>query len=187
MDSRRCTDYQAIGRQHLGLQRSRKGTTFKIYFPRVSEPRRRTSARPNIQQISQGTETILLAEDEDAVRLFSRTVLEKYGYEVLEAKRWQKAALLICERHKSIHLLITDLIMPEMSGRELAERLVAAPSRDESALHVRLYRQRDGASRGAGRQRAFPAKAVHDGEARLNRTRDIGPIAISAFIERRCY
>jgi DNA-binding NtrC family response regulator len=70
-----------------------------------------------------GTETILLAEDEEMVRKLARQVLEMYGYRVLEAANGG-AALLICERHdEPIHLLITDVVMPEVSGRELSDRL----------------------------------------------------------------
>ncbi len=68
-------------------------------------------------------ETILLAEDEEMVWKLARQVLEMYGYQVLEAANGG-AALLICERHKEpINLLVSDVIMPEMSGRELADRL----------------------------------------------------------------
>lgn len=71
----------------------------------------------------QGTETILLAEDEEVVRKLARQVLEMFGYEALEAANGG-AALLLCERYSSeIHLLLTDVIMPEMSGRDLATRL----------------------------------------------------------------
>jgi CheY-like chemotaxis protein len=70
-----------------------------------------------------GSETILLAEDEEVVRKLAREVLEIYGYQVLEAANGG-AALLICENHtEPIHLLLTDIIMPEMSGSRLAERL----------------------------------------------------------------
>jgi len=71
----------------------------------------------------QGSGTILLAEDEEIVRNLVREVLETYGYRVLEAASGVRA-LLICERHReSIDLLLTDVVMPEMSGRELANRL----------------------------------------------------------------
>jgi CheY-like chemotaxis protein len=70
-----------------------------------------------------GTETILLAEDEELVRVLAKGVLERLGYRVIEAAHGG-AALLLCERHPGeVHLLISDLVMPEMSGRDLAERL----------------------------------------------------------------
>ena len=100
-----------------------RGTTFKVYLPRVGEDAReyRRSASP--EESARGTETILLAEDDELVRRLAREVLEMYGYGVLEAANGG-AALLICERHAGpIDLLVTDAIMPEMSGRELSERL----------------------------------------------------------------
>jgi CheY-like chemotaxis protein len=106
-----------------------RGTTFKIYLPRVDEGAQESARSAETVYDTQGSETILLAEDEEAVRSLARHVLEMYGYQVLEAANGG-AALLICERHKEpIQLLITDVIMPEMSGRELADRL--APLRPE--------------------------------------------------------
>jgi len=100
-----------------------RGTTFKVYLPRVDEGAQEYKRTPEIEEILQGTETILLAEDEELVRALAREILETYGYRVLEASNGG-AALLICEREKEpIDLLITDVIMPEMGGRQLVERL----------------------------------------------------------------
>jgi CheY-like chemotaxis protein/two-component sensor histidine kinase len=100
-----------------------RGTTFKIYLPRVDEGAQKFERRVEAKGALKGSETVLLAEDEEAVRTLARQLLEMYGYQVLEAANGG-AALLICERHQEpIHLLITDVIMPEMSGRELADRL----------------------------------------------------------------
>jgi two-component system cell cycle sensor histidine kinase/response regulator CckA len=100
-----------------------RGTTFKVYLPRVDENAQEYRQATDTGEVLQGTETILLAEDEEIVRTLAREILESYGYQVLEAANGG-AALLICERHTgAIDLLITDVIMPEMSGRELSERL----------------------------------------------------------------
>jgi PAS domain S-box-containing protein len=100
------------------------GTVFKVYFPVAESP-----ASPAVGQGSdadlkrQGWETVLLVEDEDAVRALAREVLRRQGYIVLEARHGVDA-LRLAERHTDdIHLMITDVVMPHMSGRELAERL----------------------------------------------------------------
>ena len=104
-----------------------QGTAFKVYLPRVdeaAEPLTLSSLAPE-KPARRRTETVLLAEDEEVVRNLTRQVLEMNGYKVLEAANGG-AALMLCEEHKGpIHLLITDVVMPEMSGRKLAERLSA--------------------------------------------------------------
>jgi GAF domain-containing protein/CheY-like chemotaxis protein len=100
-----------------------QGTTFKVYLPRVDEPAESGPATPLPAPPLQGMETILLVEDEDAVRTLVRDALRAGGYTVLEASHGDEA-LLICERHAApIDLMVTDVVMPEMSGRELADRL----------------------------------------------------------------
>jgi PAS domain S-box-containing protein len=97
------------------------GTTFKIYLPLAEEEvGRRKPAEPAAPR---GTETILLVEDEGTVRKLARAILEENGYHVLEAANGEEA-LPICEQHcGDIHLMLTDVVMPLMSGRELANRI----------------------------------------------------------------
>ena len=98
------------------------GTTFKIYLP-VTEAVDVEVPVVATPVTLQGTETILLVEDQDEVRKVAHAILRRYGYHVIEARNAGEA-LLSCERHpRTIHLLLTDVVMPQISGRELAERL----------------------------------------------------------------
>ncbi len=101
------------------------GTTFKIYLPVIEKIPSSGKSQPGLKLAQQGNETILLAEDEPAVRVLTRHVLQMHGYTVLEASQGENA-LRIAEACKdTIHLLVTDVVMPVMSGRQLAERLTA--------------------------------------------------------------
>ena len=102
-----------------------KGTTFKIYLPRVDEPLEKDWEKIVESEVPRGTETILVVEDDEQVRKFTVQVLQKQGYKVLEASHGEEA-LLLCEQHKEpIHLMVTDVVMPGMSGGELAKWLIA--------------------------------------------------------------
>jgi hypothetical protein len=101
------------------------GTTFKIYLPRVDAQAEALEPHSSRQESLQGTETILLVEDEERVRRLARAILAGHGYSVLEAPNGAEA-LRISEQHGgAIHLLVTDVVMPGMSGGELASRLIA--------------------------------------------------------------
>jgi CheY-like chemotaxis protein len=101
------------------------GTTFKIYLPQAEGSVERDSSATTGSAVTGGTETILLAEDEDQVRVVASNILREAGYHVLEA-RTPGEALLICEQHPvGIELLVTDVVMPKLNGRQLAERVTA--------------------------------------------------------------
>jgi len=102
-----------------------RGTTVKIYLPGV-ETSAETVERPaESASRLQGSETVLLVEDEEAVRRLARGILETKGYSVLEANGGEEALQLCWEHQGPIHIMLTDVVMPGLSGRELAERLAA--------------------------------------------------------------
>jgi len=117
-----------IVKQHGGYvsvdSQAGQGTTFKIHLPQVENPGQVDQAEASVSPAPRGSETVLVVEDEAQVRDFVRETLESFGYKVLEASRPQES-LLIAEGHREpIHLLLTDVVMPEMHGPTLAERLV---------------------------------------------------------------
>jgi signal transduction histidine kinase len=100
------------------------GTTFKLYLPRVEELAERAAAPAQARaRPARGTETILVVEDEAPVRNVARQVLERHGYTVLEAASAEAALDLATRYSGTIHLLLTDVVMPGLNGRELASRL----------------------------------------------------------------
>jgi two-component system cell cycle sensor histidine kinase/response regulator CckA len=100
-----------------------KGTSFKIYLPRVDQPEDKGSVPLPSAEAPRGTETILLAEDEQDVREVAREFLESGGYTVIEAHNGAEALRLAVEHKTAIELLVTDMVMPGMTGKELARRL----------------------------------------------------------------
>jgi PAS domain S-box-containing protein len=98
-----------------------EGTTFWVYLPLIDEPPPQPTSG-EVRSTAKGRETILLAEDEEGVRRMTRTVLERSGYTVLEAATGPEAVRVAETHPQPIHLLLTDIIMPGLSGREVAER-----------------------------------------------------------------
>jgi two-component system cell cycle sensor histidine kinase/response regulator CckA len=100
------------------------GTTFRIYLPRVEgRIAERSVERKGPEKSMQGTETILLVEDELAVRVLCRRVLDRMGYRVVDASSGVEALNLVENGSLRPELLLTDVVMPGISGRELADRL----------------------------------------------------------------
>jgi two-component system cell cycle sensor histidine kinase/response regulator CckA len=101
-----------------------RGTTFKIYLPRVAGSVETAGAGPDLTQSLRGTETILLVEDEDALRELTRSVLVENGYTVLDADGPESALELARLHLHSIQLILTDVVMPGMDGRAMVEKLM---------------------------------------------------------------
>jgi len=100
-----------------------KGATFKIYLPRVDESAEELRDKMEIKEVPHGVETILIAEDDKAVRNLAVQALKRQGYSVLEAHDADEV-LDLCKQQKGpIHLILTDVVMPQMSGRQLVENI----------------------------------------------------------------
>jgi len=124
-----------------------QGTTFKIYLPKVDAPLAGAHADTTPALPPHGKETVLVVEDEEGVRELVRDILEASGYKVLEAAHGA-GALEIVERHTGpIHLLVSDVVMPEMSGRDLAQQL-AVRCPDTKVLFMSGYTDHAVAHRG---------------------------------------
>jgi len=103
-----------------------QGTTFKIYLPRVMEAAPPAAPSPAPSVSVRGTETVLLVEDEEMIRNLIQKVLKAHGYTVLVAASGREAEHVAGQHDGPIHLLVTDVVMPGMNGREVAQRLAGA-------------------------------------------------------------
>lgn len=99
-----------------------RGTTFEVYFPRLEKSEEGSRARIRPPATARGSEVVFLVEDEDAVRELTRRLLEQQGYTVLVASNGEECLTALEAYPDTVHLLLTDVVMPRMGGRELAER-----------------------------------------------------------------
>ena len=103
-----------------------QGATFTIFLPRHDpSPGVPAPGQTDRRGLPTGNETLLLVEDEAAVRSSARRILERHGYAVVEARHGREALRILEEGERAIDLVLTDLVMPEMGGREMVERLRA--------------------------------------------------------------
>jgi CheY-like chemotaxis protein len=134
-----------------------KGTTFKLYFPEHRGPDQETADVGPQVSAAPSSETVLLVEDDAQVRKLAHEVLRRRGYHVLSAEH-PGEALLVCDGYEGpIDLLLTDVIMPQMSGRQLADRLVVARP-DMKVLYVSGYTANVVLDHGVGQTTAFLQK-----------------------------
>ncbi|MBI2876102.1 MAG: PAS domain-containing protein [Candidatus Tectomicrobia bacterium] len=123
---------------HIGVySEPGKGTSFKIYLPRVDEPVKPVQ-NPVWEELPRGSETLLLVEDEEAVRAVATRALEGLGYQVLSCRSGEEALDNLVDGNDSIDLLITDIILPGINGKDLADR-VREISSVEKVLYVSGY------------------------------------------------
>jgi CheY-like chemotaxis protein len=115
-----------------------KGATFKVYLPRTDRDESPTISVPNNGAIAVGTETVLVVEDEQAVRFLMRVILEKAGYKVFDAPNPAQAEMLFEQNVSRYDLLVTDVIMPGSNGPDLFERLTRQRP-DLKVLYVSGY------------------------------------------------
>ena len=101
-----------------------KGSTFNIFFPRYIGPDRPHSRSPQPKKAQGGLETVLIVDDEEQLKELCQRILEKNGYTVLSATHPEEAILTAQRHHGEIHLLVTDIIMPTMNGKELYDKIV---------------------------------------------------------------
>jgi PAS domain S-box-containing protein len=118
-----------------------RGTSFKIYLPRVDQPVERAGAVRSVSEAPRGTETILLAEDEQDVREVAREFLESGGYTVIEARDGAEALKRVEKHEGAIDLVLTDMVMPGMTGQELTARLLQSLP-DIRVLYMSGYSER---------------------------------------------
>jgi PAS domain S-box-containing protein len=133
------------------------GASFRIYLPELVGAKVSRTVTPPPAVMPRGWETILLVEDEESVRVFANKALEKQGYTVLEARHGRDALLRLAEHGGPVHLVITDMVMPEMSGGELARRL-AAERPEVPVLFMSGYSDGEIAQRGLGPNSAYLQK-----------------------------
>ena len=101
-----------------------RGTTFKIYLPRVDQPAEEVGADRHPAKVLRGSETILLVEDDPQLRELSSSVLSHCGYNVLAASTPEEGLAICKTNHNNIRLLVTDVVMPRINGRQLAEQIL---------------------------------------------------------------
>ncbi|HEX2250421.1 MAG TPA: response regulator [Gemmatimonadales bacterium] len=145
------------------------GTTVKVFLPRVEAPEQESSGLP---ELLRGDETILLVEDEDGVRELMWKILTDHGHTVLEARHGRDALTVAADHHHPIHLLLTDVVMPEMGAGELTEQLLAERP-DMKVLFVSGYTNDEVVRRGISRNDAAFIQKPFTAEELMRKVREV--------------
>ncbi len=130
------------------------GVSVRVYLP---AERQTVRENPVADEKSRGTETILVVDDDQLLLTMAETILSDCGYKILVADSGEKALALLSRDDTEVHLVVTDLVMPGMSGRELMERIRQRVAGNEAVVHERL---RDVVGETAGHD--LPAKTIHE-------------------------
>jgi two-component system, cell cycle sensor histidine kinase and response regulator CckA len=125
-----------------------EGTTFTVYLPQTDEPAEVATMFEPASEESRATETVLLVEDEEAVRRLAVRTLREHGYQVLEARNGSEALEIWGKRGAAIDVLLTDIVMPGMTGVELAEK-IAARGQPPAVVLMSAYASPDTVGRAA--------------------------------------
>jgi two-component system, cell cycle sensor histidine kinase and response regulator CckA len=161
-----------IVRQNGGVMRVSsepgRGTTVRVYLPQVEMEETETETEATLR----GNETVLVVEDEDAIRELLRQILMEHGHSVLTARHGRDALLLAERYERPIDLLITDVVMPEMGGGELVERLTALRP-DLKVLYISGYTDSEILRRGVQGTGASFLHKPFTSETLMRRVRDV--------------
>ena len=164
-----------------------EGSRFRLYLPRAegvasalapTEP----AAKPALREAKPTPETILLIEDEEIVRDLVKEMLTSFGYDVLEARNGREAIDISSEHAGPIELVVSDVIMPGMSGPEAAREVVAQRPGHARPLHLGLHRLGDRPPRCARARDRVPPEAVQHRGARDQGARGAGQRARASFV-----
>ena len=148
-----------------------KGATFKIFLPRVEEAVERDNRQPSVKSLK-GSETILLVEDEESLRALTRSLLVQSGYTVLETNNGARALGIARDYHGSIHLLLTDVVLPGIGGSVLAEQM-AKQYPTMKVLFMSGYTDKAIAAQGVLEEGTFLLQKPFEPEALRNRVREV--------------
>ena len=149
-----------------------RGSTFKVYLPRVQDPAETAGTVASAPQPAQGKETVLLVEDEAPLRSLVRDTLQSSGYKVLEAEDAEHALAILEGYPNPIDMVLTDVVMPQLSGKELAQRssLLHPETR---VLYISGYMEDAGARHGVPDRSTFFLQKPFTAKTLVKKVREV--------------